>query len=45
MIDKDGDPRWSPARVEELDRAEIAAILDPRFLADEEPLQVASPEA
>ncbi|WP_029746626.1 enoyl-CoA hydratase/isomerase family protein [Leucobacter chironomi] len=29
VIDKDRDPRWSPARVEDLDPAELAAILAP----------------
>ncbi|QBE47792.1 enoyl-CoA hydratase/isomerase family protein [Leucobacter triazinivorans] len=38
VIDKDRDPRWSPARIEELDPAELAAILAPDLAAEETPL-------
>ena len=29
LIDKDGQPRWNPATLEDVDEAEIARILDP----------------
>lgn len=35
LIDKDGAPRWQPARLEEVDAAELALILDPRLRDDE----------
>lgn len=38
VIDKDRNPRWSPARVEDLDPAELAAILAPGLAVDEAPL-------
>lgn len=40
LVDKDGAPKWSPARVEDLDRAEISAIIDPGFQTGEVPLEV-----
>jgi enoyl-CoA hydratase len=38
VIDKDRNPRWSPERIEDLDPAEVAAILVPELAADEPPL-------
>ena len=38
VIDKDRNPRWSPARIEDLDPAELAAILDPTPRPGEHPL-------
>lgn len=38
LVDKDSSPRWTPARVEDVDAAEVAAILDPRDLPGERPL-------
>lgn len=35
LIDKDGQPRWNPARLEDVDEAEIARILDPNPQPDE----------
>lgn len=40
LIDKDGAPRWNPSRVEDLDPAELAAILDPAYLPGETPLEL-----
>lgn len=40
LIDKDGAPRWAPSRVEDLDSAELAAILDPAYLPGETPLEL-----
>lgn len=39
LIDRDGKPQWQPARIEELDRTAVAAILDPEFLPSEVALQ------
>lgn len=41
VIDKDRNPRWSPALLEEIDPAEVAAILDPALAAHESPLMLA----
>lgn len=38
VIDKDRTPVWEPATLEELDEAELVAILDPRLREDETPL-------
>ncbi len=35
LIDKDGQPRWDPATLEEVDSAEVARILDPKSTAGE----------
>ena len=35
LIDKDGKPRWQPARLEDVSRAEIERILDPQLGDDE----------
>lgn len=40
LIDKDNSPRWSPARIEDLDAAAIGAILDERLTEDESPLKI-----
>ena len=40
LIDKDGDPGWSPARIEGIDPAELAAILDPVAAAGESALAI-----
>ncbi|WP_427868553.1 enoyl-CoA hydratase/isomerase family protein [Leucobacter luti] len=40
VIDKDRNPRWSPARIEDLDPAELAAILDPTPRPGEHPLSL-----
>ena len=39
LVDKDGAPRWNPARVEDLDPVAIAAIVDPVFIEGEIPLE------
>lgn len=41
VIDKDRNPRWSPATAAELDPAELAAILHPELGPDEPPLELA----
>ncbi|MBL3686674.1 enoyl-CoA hydratase/isomerase family protein [Leucobacter zeae] len=38
VIDKDRNPAWSPARLEDVDHAEVAAILAPALTAHEPPL-------
>lgn len=38
LIDKDQNPAWQPATLEELDARELDAILDPRLGPDESPL-------
>lgn len=38
VIDKDRNPRWSPARIEDLDAAVVAALVDPAFGPGETPL-------
>lgn len=38
IIDKDRNPRWSPERIEDLDPADLVAILDPRLAEHEPPL-------
>lgn len=38
VIDKDRNPRWQPARLEDLDPEAIAAVLDMTLAADEPPL-------
>ncbi len=40
VIDKDRNPQWSPARIEDLDDAVLARILDPEAHADEQPLDL-----
>lgn len=40
LVDKDGAPQWQPTRVEDLDPAVIAAIIDPAFRPGEVPLAV-----
>lgn len=40
VIDKDRTPVWVPATIEQLDVAELDAILDPAFAAGEEPLDL-----
>lgn len=35
LIDKDGTPRWQPAKLESVEPAELLAILDPQLHADE----------
>ncbi|MBK0418934.1 enoyl-CoA hydratase/isomerase family protein [Leucobacter sp. CSA1] len=37
VVDKDGAPRWRPTRIEEIDAAEVAAVLAP-LREDEAPL-------
>lgn len=39
LIERDGNPQWQPARVEDLDREVIAAILHPEPAPGEVPLQ------
>lgn len=43
VIDKDRSPYWKPARIEDLDAAELAAILDPAPRPEEEPLDLGLP--
>lgn len=38
-IDKDGQPRWSPASLEEVDAAEVSRILDPNLVEGERALK------
>lgn len=38
VIDKDRSPRWSPARIEDLDTAVVAALVDPALGPGETPL-------
>ncbi len=38
LIDKDGEPRWRPNRLEDLDPEAAVSILDPRLTAEESPL-------
>lgn len=40
VIDKDRNPSWVPATIEELDPAELAAILDPELAPGEAPLDL-----
>lgn len=40
VIDKDRNPSWVPATIEELDPAELAAILDPELVPGEAPLDL-----
>lgn len=40
LVDRDGAPRWVPGRVEDLDAAELAEILNPEYLPGETPLAV-----
>lgn len=40
LIDKDGQPQWSPASLEEVDPAEIARILDPNPVDGERQLEL-----
>jgi len=40
VIDKDRNPRWSPATLEHLDPGEIAQVLHPDLGADEPPLDL-----
>lgn len=40
VIDKDRNPRWSPARLEDLDADELRAVLDPRPAPGERPLEL-----
>ncbi len=40
LIDRDGAPAWSPARIEQLDRAELRALLDPAHAEGERPLDL-----
>lgn len=40
LIDKDGNPQWQPATLEEVDAAEIARILDPELAEGETALEL-----
>jgi len=40
LIDKDGAPRWAPARLEDVEAAEVARILDPEAHEGEAALQL-----
>ena len=43
VIDKDRSPRWTPARIEDLDEAVLDDILDTSPRAGEEPLDLGAP--
>lgn len=44
LIDKDNEPRWSPATIADIDASEVASILAP-WRADETPLALAASES